>query len=46
MNNLNYYIQEKLKINSKSKINQYKYNFYPKNNYELRDIIETLLKKR
>ena len=37
-------IQEKLKITSKTKFSKYKY--HPKDNYELRDIIETLLKER
>ena len=37
-------IQEKLKINKNTEINSYGY--YPEDNYELRDIIETLLKER
>ena len=38
------YIQEKLKVNSKSKINEYEYK--PKSRIELRDLLEKLIKER
>ena len=42
MNKLQQYIQEKLKINSKSKVS--KYNYKPIDEYELRRILEDKLK--
>ena len=44
MLNINDFIIEKLKINSKSKINQYKY--HPKDKKELNEIISKLTKER
>ena len=38
------YIQEKLKVNSKSKINEYEYK--PKSRIELRDLLLKLIKER
>lgn len=46
MNNLNNYIQEKLKINSKSKVNQHKYNYHPEDGRELEDLLVKLLGER
>ena len=43
MNKLSIYIQEKLKINSKTKVN--KYYCKPKNKHELKKIIQECLKK-
>ena len=44
MKQLNNFINEKLKINSKSKINQYQY--FPKNTDELKEIIVKLIDER
>ena len=44
MKNLKQYIQEGIKINSKSKVNQY--NYHPKDINELSDIIDELIKER
>ena len=39
MNNISNYILEKLKINSKTKINKYHYNYFPKDRDELFNIV-------
>ena len=44
MININNFIQEKLKINSKSKISQYTYQ--PKDRDELKELIDKLIEKR
>ena len=44
MKQINNFIQEKLKINSKSKID--KYNYHPKDKEELQDILRELIYKR
>ena len=44
MNKLSIYIQEKLKINSKSKINQYKYQ--PQDKDELEKLVKKLINER
>ena len=44
MKTINYYINEKLKLSSQSKLNKYK--FYPKDFNELRSLLRSLLKKR
>ena len=44
MKQLNNFIQEKLKVNSKTKINQY--NFSPETRNELKDLVDKLIKDR
>ena len=44
MKTLNNFILEKLKISSKSKINNY--NYFPKNKDELKEIVDKLIKER
>ncbi|MBR6907302.1 BspA family leucine-rich repeat surface protein, partial [bacterium] len=44
MKQLNNFINEKLKINSKSKINHY--NYKPKDKDELKEIVNNLIKER
>ena len=44
MKNIDNFIQEKLKVNSKSKVNQY--NYFPKTNEELIQIIYRLIQER
>ena len=44
MKQLNIFINEKLKINSKSKITHY--NYFPKDKNELKEIIDKLIKER
>ena len=45
MNNLNTYINEKLKINSKSKVEKQEYKYHPKDRSELINIIEDRVKE-
>ena len=40
------YIQEKLKIGSKTIINKYHYNYHPKNRNELKELVDNLIKER
>ena len=44
MKQLDYYIQEKLKISSKSKINHY--NYFPKDRDELKKLVDKLIEER
>ena len=46
MKQLNNFIQEKLKVNSKSKINNYKLSYFPKDEYELIALLKKLIKER
>ena len=45
MNKLQYYIQEKLKINSKSKVEKQEYKYHPSDFWELKKIINNRIKE-
>lgn len=46
MKTLNQYIEEKLVLNSNTKIRKQEYNYHPKSREELKELIEQLLEER